>query len=99
MLRKKVGVDLWSYEGPQGQGITKAIEYIIPAATGSASWEYKELQFEAFAAADIIRAAANAGHEVSKKAVEKIETPPEGDLWPLRPAPEQLDPVKADIKA
>ncbi|KAB5576331.1 alginate lyase-domain-containing protein [Coniochaeta sp. 2T2.1] len=97
LVVQKVAVDLWSYKGPQGQGIGKAIEHVIPAATGSADWAYPELQFKKYAAADVIRAAAAAGHEPSKAAVEKLEMPPEGDLWPLRPAPEQLDPVKADV--
>ena len=83
---------------PQGQSINKAIDYIIPVATGSESWPFEELQFKAFAAADIIRAAADAGHDKARRAVDKLELPPEGDLWPLRPAPEQLDPVKIDSK-
>jgi hypothetical protein len=96
LVVQKIGVNLWSYQGHKGQGITKAIEYIIPAATGSAPWPHPELQFKAYAAADIIRAAASAGHESSKAVIHKLETPPDGDLWPLRPAPEQLDPVKTD---
>lgn len=99
LVTQKIGVDLWSYKGPKGQGITKAIEYITPAATGNALWGHKELQFKAYAAADIIRAAASAGHEASKAVIDKLEMPPEGDLWPLRPAPEQLDPVKTDQNA
>ncbi|KAL6699388.1 chondroitin AC/alginate lyase [Trichoderma pleuroticola] len=97
MVAKKADVDLWNYKGPQGQGITKAIEYIIPAATGDAPWPYEEYQFERYAAADVIRAAADAGHEQSKQAIGKIETPVV-DLWPLRPAPEQLEPVKVNPK-
>lgn len=96
LVVQKIGVDLWSYKGSRGQGITKAIEYLIPAATGSASWPHPELQFKAYAAADIIRAAASAGHELSMVVLDKLETPPGGDLWHLRPAPEQLDPVKTD---
>ncbi|PTB50993.1 hypothetical protein M431DRAFT_511856 [Trichoderma harzianum CBS 226.95] len=97
MVAKKAGVDLWNYKGPQGQGITKAIEYIIPAATGDETWPYEEFHFERYAAADVIRAAADAGHERSKQAIAKIETPVV-DLWPLRPAPEQLEPVKVNPK-
>ncbi|KAF3069935.1 hypothetical protein CFAM422_006663 [Trichoderma lentiforme] len=97
MVAKKAGVDLWNYKGPEGQGITKAIEYIIPAATGDAAWSYEEFHFERYAAADIIRAAADAGHEQSKQAIGTIETPLV-DLWPLRPAPEQLEPVKVNPK-
>ncbi|KAL6825404.1 chondroitin AC/alginate lyase [Trichoderma sp. SZMC 28015] len=97
MVAKKAGVDLWNYKGPQGQGITKAIEYIIPAATGHEAWPYEEFHFERYAAADVIRAAADAGHERSKQAIANVETPVV-DLWPLRPAPEQLEPVKVNPK-
>jgi hypothetical protein len=96
LVAQKVGVDLWSYDGPEGQSITRAIEYIIPAATGDASWKHPEMQFKRYAAADVIRAAARAGHEVSRAVVDRLQTPPEGDLWSLRPAPEQLDPVKTE---
>ena len=98
LVAQKVDCDLWSYTGPRGQSIAKAIEYIIPAATGREAWRHEELQFKAFAAADIIRAAAHAGHELSKRAIDELELPPDGDLWPLRPAPEQLDPVKVDAR-
>lgn len=94
MVAEKAGVDLWHYSGPQGQGIFKAVEYLLPAATGAAAWASKDIQFERYAAADIIRAAADAGHKASQQAIGTIELPPEGDLWPLRPAPEQLEPVK-----
>ncbi|KAL1895224.1 hypothetical protein Sste5346_005369 [Sporothrix stenoceras] len=73
-----------------------AIEYVLPAATGGEDkWPHPDLQFEQFAAADFVRAAAAAGHEPSQKAVPLLQMPPDGDMWPLRPAPEQLDPVRA----
>ncbi|CAK7243033.1 MAG: hypothetical protein STHCBS139747_004540 [Sporothrix thermara] len=73
-----------------------AIEYVLPAATGGRDkWPHADLQFAQFAAADIVRAAAAAGHAASQAAVPKLMMPPDGDTWPLRPAPEQLDPVKA----
>ncbi|OAA65884.1 Alginate lyase domain protein [Niveomyces insectorum RCEF 264] len=76
----------------------KPIEYILPAAVeGPSRWQYPDLKFQRFAAADIVRAAARAGHAASQAAVDRLELPPDGDLWPLRPAPEQLDPVKADV--
>ncbi|KAJ6491800.1 alginate lyase-domain-containing protein [Mycena vitilis] len=92
-IAKKVGVDLWGYTGPQGQSINKAVNFIIPAATGAAKWPYPELNFTAFAASDIIHAASDAGNTNAKSAVGKVPTPPGGDLWLLRPATEQLDPV------
>lgn len=92
-IGRKLGVDLWSYQGPRGQSITKAIEYLILAATGRSTWEYPELEFRAFAAADILRAAAAAGSESAEKVLPEIQLPSD-DLWVLRPAPEQLDMVR-----
>jgi hypothetical protein len=91
-IGRHVGVDLWSYKGTGGQSIQGAVDFITPTATG-APWPYPELEFHAYAASDIIHAAADAGNSKAKAAVGKLETPPGGDLWLLRPAVEQLDPV------
>ncbi|ERS95782.1 hypothetical protein HMPREF1624_07857 [Sporothrix schenckii ATCC 58251] len=73
-----------------------AVEYVLPAATGGRDkWPHPDLQFEQFAAADVVRAAAAAGHAASQAALPLLAMPPDGDMWPLRPAPEQLDPVRA----
>ncbi|OOQ81937.1 alginate lyase [Penicillium brasilianum] len=94
---QKLGVDLWKFAGPGGEGsISRAVDFIIPVATGSGSWPYPELGFKAYAAADIIRTAATAGHQRAKEALDLLQMPPAGDLWPLRPAPEQLDGVVVD---
>ncbi|MFD7091077.1 alginate lyase family protein [Streptomyces sp. NPDC059896] len=92
-IGEKVGVDLWAYEGPQGQSLHKAVEYLLPAATGAAPWPYPELEFKRFAASDIVHAAADAGNRRARAAVPLLETPPLGDLWALRPAAEQLDSI------
>ncbi|QIA65486.1 hypothetical protein GT360_18280 [Vibrio astriarenae] len=42
-LASKVGVDLVNYEGPQGQSIKKAAEYMIPYVEGQKEWTYKQL--------------------------------------------------------
>jgi hypothetical protein len=92
-IGRHVGVDLWSYEGPAGQSVRKAVDYLLPAATGAAPWPYPELEFHRFAAGDIVHAAADAGDRAARAAVPKLETPPGGDLWALRPAAEQLDSI------
>jgi hypothetical protein len=92
-IGKQVGVDLWSYRGPQGQSLFKAVDYLLPAATGAAPWPHPELEFHRYAASDIVHAAADAGDAKAKAAVPLLQAPPTGDLWALRPAAEQLDSI------
>ncbi|MFI6549752.1 alginate lyase family protein [Streptomyces prunicolor] len=92
-IGRHVGVDLWSYQGPDGQGLLKAVDYLLPAATGAAAWSHPELEFYRYAASDVVHAAADAGDTRAKAAVPKLEAPPGGDLWALRPAAEQLDSI------
>ncbi|MGW6401778.1 alginate lyase family protein [Streptomyces sp. NPDC055134] len=92
-IGRHVGVDLWSYRGPDGQSLFKAVDYLLPAATGAEEWPHPELEFHRFAASDVVHAAADAGSAAAKRAVPHLETPPGGDLWSLRPAAEQLDSI------
>ncbi|MET9904379.1 alginate lyase family protein [Streptomyces sp. NPDC006446] len=92
-IGRHVGVDLWSYRGPDGQSLFKAVDYLLPAATGAEPWTRPELQFHRFAASDVVHAAADAGDRAARAAVPKLEAPPGGDLWALRPAAEQLDSI------
>ncbi|MFI6340355.1 alginate lyase family protein [Streptomyces sp. NPDC050535] len=92
-IGRHVGVNLWSYEGPDGQSLFRAVRYLLPAATGAEPWTYPELEFYRFAASDVVHAAADAGDRAARAAVPKLEAPPGGDLWALRPAAEQLDSI------
>lgn len=83
---EQVGVNLWSYQGPQGQSLFGAIDYLLPTATGEGTWPHPELEFYRYAASDMVHAAADAGHRAAKAAVPKLQAPPGGDLWDLRPA-------------
>ncbi|NKQ24994.1 alginate lyase family protein [Streptomyces galbus] len=92
-IGRHVGVDLWGYEGPDGQSLSKAVDYLLPAATGAAAWPHPELEFHRYAATDVVHAAADAGDPRAREALASLEAPPGGDLWLLRPAPEQLDSI------
>ncbi|QIQ05795.1 alginate lyase family protein [Streptomyces liangshanensis] len=92
-IGKQVGVDLWAYRGPQGQSLFKAVDYLLPAATGAAAWPHPELEFYRYAASDVVHAAADAGDSKARAAVPRLQAPPAGDLWALRPAAEQLDSI------
>ena len=92
-IGQHVGVDLWHYTTPTGGNLLKSVDFVVPAATGAAAWTYPELNFQAFSANDVIRAAADLGDLTAFKALSKLSPQPGGDIWLLRPAAEQLDPI------
>ncbi|WP_028803656.1 alginate lyase family protein [Streptomyces sp. 142MFCol3.1] len=92
-IGRHVGVNLWSYRGPDGQSLFNAVDYLLPAATGAEPWGHPELEFHRFAADDVVHAAADAGDRAARAALPRLEAPPGGDLWALRPAAEQLDSI------
>ncbi|MGW7721457.1 alginate lyase family protein [Streptomyces chartreusis] len=92
-IGRHVDVNLWAYQGPDGQSLFKAVDYLLPAATGAAAWPHPELEFHRFAATDVVHAAADSGDKQAQRAVPLLEEPPGGDLWALRPAAEQLDSI------
>lgn len=92
-IGRHVGVDLWSYEGPDGQSLFRAVDFLLPAATGAAAWPYPELEFHLYVAVDVVHAAADAGDRRARDAVRYLDAPPRGDLWALRPAAERLDSI------
>ena len=93
-LGRHAGVDLWGYRNPQGGSIFKAVDFLLPAATGGASqWHYPDLNFTQYAALDSVHAAADAGDRQARAALPKVPAPPGGDLYPVRPAAEQLDDI------
>jgi hypothetical protein len=56
-------------------------------------WPYQNLTFFQYAALDVLHAAANAGDKNAKAALPMVPVEPGGDLFPIRPAAEQLDNV------
>ena len=34
-VSERLGIDLWAYRGPEGQSLHAAVDYLIPAATGT----------------------------------------------------------------
>jgi hypothetical protein len=93
LIGRKTGIDLWHHTTPRGGSLAESVDFLIPAAVGAASWPYPELDFQAFGATDVVHAAADAGDPSARAAVPHLPAPPGGDLWSLRPAPEQLDPI------
>ncbi|KAJ2975034.1 hypothetical protein NQ176_g5745 [Zarea fungicola] len=94
LVAKKVGVDLLTYTGPQGQSIFTAANFVLPAAVGGqAAWPFKEIDFKPWAATDNLDAAADFGFAPAEEAKSKFPAPPGGNIFALRPAPQQLDSI------
>ncbi|SEF30838.1 Alginate lyase [Amycolatopsis pretoriensis] len=91
-IGKHVGVDLWHYTAPSGASLFKAVDYLIPGAT-TGQWPYPELDFRQYAALDVLHAAADAGDKAARTALPRVPVEPGGDLYPVRPAAEQLDDI------
>ncbi|MGK3199590.1 alginate lyase family protein [Amycolatopsis sp. MEPSY49] len=91
-IGKHVGVDLWHYTAPSGATLFKAVDFLIPGAT-TGQWPYPELDFRQYAALDVLHAAADAGDKAARTALPRVPVQPGGDLYPVRPAAEQLDDI------
>ncbi|WP_370941845.1 alginate lyase family protein [Amycolatopsis sp. cg5] len=93
-LGERAGVDLWGYQNPKGGSIFKAVDFLLPAATkGQSEWKYPDLNFLQYAALDSVHAAADAGDREARAALPNVPKSPIGDLYPVRPAAEQLDDI------
>jgi hypothetical protein len=42
-LGDRLGMDLWSFQAPNGAGIRKAIDFLIPNALGEKEWKWKQI--------------------------------------------------------
>jgi hypothetical protein len=39
-----IAIDLWNYETPQGSGLQKALDYLLPYALGKKTWPHKQIK-------------------------------------------------------
>src|SRR5262249_4060033 len=79
-LGDRVGVDLWRFETKDGRGIRKALDWLIPFATGEKKWPYPQItRLRGGSLAPLLRRAAVAYREERyEKQIEKL--PGRGDL-------------------
>ncbi len=43
-LGQRVGVDLWQYQGPDGQSIRKAVDFVVPYLNPDKKWPFKPVK-------------------------------------------------------
>lgn len=94
MVANKMGLDMYRYKGSKGQNLFQAVNITLDAAVnGQEDWPYEDLEFTRYAATDNVHAAAQAGLCGAQRAAKHLQVPPGGDIFVLRPAPQQLDSI------
>jgi hypothetical protein len=81
MLGQRVGLDLWNFQTEDGRSLRKAIDWLLPYATGEKKWNYQQIRSPKMKeTATVLRRAANAYNDPKyEKAIEKIPDAP-GDM-------------------
>jgi hypothetical protein len=69
-LGERAGVDLWHFETKDGRGIRRALDYLIPYATGEKEWKHEQIEKAKFTdLAPLLRRAAVAYGEPKYEAL------------------------------
>lgn len=87
-LGKPLGIDLWKFQTADGRSIRKAIDFLVPYASGEKKWDYE--QITEFSPQEfgplLLRAAAGYGDPSYAKLADKIGTQGSVDVLLLRKA-------------
>jgi hypothetical protein len=75
MLGQRVGIDLWNHKTEDGRSLRKAIDWLLPYATGAKKWDYQQIRPPKMKeTATVLRRAANAYNDPKyEQAIAKIE--------------------------
>jgi len=75
-LGQQVGVDLWEFKTADGRSMRKALDFLVPYATGQKKWEYR--QISGLSPAELtpllLRAAANYREPKYEQLAHKLES-------------------------
>jgi hypothetical protein len=44
IVGSNIGIDLWNYVTPEGSGLKKALDYLLPFASGNETWHYTQIK-------------------------------------------------------
>ena len=84
-IAEKVGIDLWNFETPDKHGIRRALDWLVPFATGKSKWTYKEISaFQPEKLAPLLRRAAGRYREPAyEEAIVKLPRVTGDEHWQL----------------
>ncbi|HEX9454979.1 MAG TPA: alginate lyase family protein [Candidatus Binatia bacterium] len=84
-IADRVGVDLWHYEATDKRAIRKALDWLVPFATGEKKWNYPQITpFGAEKLAPLLRRAALVFHQPAyEKAISQLPKIGADERWRL----------------
>lgn len=84
-LADKLGIDLWSYETADRRGIRKALDWLVPFATGEREWSYPQISaWHPEKLAPLLRRAAGRYQELTyEKAISRLPGKFTDQRWQL----------------
>ena len=88
-IGRAVGADLWTYAAPDGASLRRAVDFLVPAATGEQPWTAGKqvTALDPTGALPVLHAAADAGDPTARDAIGRVPTGgTAGDRWLLAPA-------------
>ena len=96
-IAEKLGIDLWSYHTADGRSIRKALDWLVPFATGEKKWGYPQISgWQPEKLAPLLRRAAlqfrDAPYEVALLKLSRRSSDSRGQL--LYPLPESSSLLK-----
>jgi len=84
-MASKLGIDLWSYKTPDKRGIRKALDWLVPYATGEKKWTYQQISgFQPEKLAPLLRRAAVRYREPNyERTIDKLPKITGDERWQL----------------
>jgi Alginate lyase len=83
-IADKLGIDLWNYHTTDGRSIRRALDWLVPFASGEKKWSYKQISaFEPTQLTPLLRRAENQYRDLAyEQAIVKLENTNE-ERWRL----------------
>ena len=84
-IAEKFGIDIWNYETGDKRSIRKALDWLVPYASGEKKWSYHQISaFEPEKLAPLLRRAALAYHEPDyEKVISRLPKVTGDERWQL----------------